>query len=123
MARPIASEALTAAIPVLEQAADVLDSNGFHRHYLWDTVQAAAGTPMEFCRVDVAGALAVVLHGSPTYAGTPAVRAVEELLVDRIPAPSLAAWYSRPGVNVRRVVALLRDTAVEFRASHREGAA
>lgn len=107
-----------AAIPVLDQAADVLEGNGFHRNYLWDTVQARKGTPLEYCRVDVVGALAIVLHGSPTYASTPAVRKVEALLVDRIPAPSLAAWYAYPGVTGRRVVALLRGTADELRARH-----
>jgi hypothetical protein len=103
------------AIPVLEQTADVLDANGFFRSFLWDTRQHAAGTPLELCRVDIAGALAIVLHGSPTYAGSPAVRKVEALLVDRIPAPSLAAWYSHPGVGGRQAVRLVRDTADDLR--------
>jgi hypothetical protein len=103
------------AIPVLDQAADVLEGNGFHRNYLWDTRQHDRGTPLEDCRVDIAGALAIVLHGSPTYAGTPAVRKVEALLNERIPAPSLAAWYSHPGIGRRQAVALVRDTADELR--------
>jgi hypothetical protein len=110
------AETIRDAIPVYEQAAGVLEANGFHRHYLWDTRQAAAGTPLELCRVDVVGALAIALHGSPTYAATPAVRKVEQFLVDRVPAPSLATWCSRPGVDQRAAVALLRGTADELRA-------
>lgn len=104
------------AIPVLDRAAVVLEVNGFHRHFLWNTHQAATGIPLEDCRVDIAGALAIVLYGNPRYAGAPRVRAVEQLLVDRIDAPSLAAWYTRPGVGQKRAVGLLRDTAHELAA-------
>ncbi|WP_432027419.1 DUF6197 family protein [Streptomyces sp. 1222.5] len=103
-------EATLAAVPVLEAAAKIIEANGFHRRYLWDTRQAAT-TPLEFCRVDIAGALAIVLHGSPTYAGTPQVRAIEQMLVDRVDAPSLAAWYAQPGIDQPAAVRLLRDTA------------
>jgi hypothetical protein len=77
----------------LDLAADVIRANGFHRHYLWDTRQAQAGTPPEYCRVDIAGALAIALHGHPAMAHTPEVREAERLLAPRIPAPSIAAWY------------------------------
>jgi hypothetical protein len=103
-----------AAIPVLDEAADVIEANGFYRHFLWNTRQHHAGTPIDHCRVDIVGALAVALHGSPTYAGTPAVRKIEALLVDRIPAPSLAAWYAYPGVGEKQATALLRGTAREL---------
>jgi hypothetical protein len=105
------TEAARAAVPVLETAAKIIEANGWCRTYLWDTKQAAAGTPLEYCRVDIAGALAIALHGSPTYAGTPQVRSAEQLLVDRIDAPSLAAWYTRPGVDQAAAVQLLRATA------------
>jgi hypothetical protein len=105
------TEAARAAVPVLETAAKIIEANGWCRTYLWDTRQHHAGTPIEHCRVDIAGALAIALHGSPTYAGTPQVRAIEALLVDRIDAPSLAAWYARPGVNEAAAVQLLRATA------------
>ena len=104
-------EAARAAVPVLEAAAKIMEANGFCRAYLWDTRQAAAGVSLEYCRVDIAGALAIALHGSPTYAGTPQVRAIEALLVERIAAPSLAAWYARPGVDQAAAVQLLLDTA------------
>lgn len=77
----------------LRLAADVIDANGFTRHYLWDTGQARTGIPPESCRVDIAGALAIALHGHPAKAYTPEVRVAEQLLVARINAPSLAAWY------------------------------
>ncbi|MEV6833527.1 hypothetical protein AB0N17_03180 [Streptomyces sp. NPDC051133] len=102
-------------ISVLDQAADVIEGNGFYRHYLWDTRQHNAGTPIDQCRVDIAGALAIALHGSPTYAGTPAVRTIEALLVEQTPAPSLAAWYTHPGIGQKQATALLRDTARVFR--------
>lgn len=104
------------AIEVLDQAVNILEGNGYFRHYLWDTRQHATGTPIEFCRVDIVGALAIALHGSPTYAGTPVVRKVEQLLVDRVPAPSLATWGSYPRVGVRQAIELLRGTAEELRA-------
>ena len=110
-------EAAREAVPVLLNTAKIIEANGWTGHFLWDTRQHAAGTPLEFCRVDIVGALAIALHGSPTYAGTPAVRKVEELLVDRIPAPSLAAWYTHPGVGERQALTLLHRTADELRAS------
>jgi hypothetical protein len=116
LAAEVQDETERDAIPVLAAAADVIEGNGFHRHYLWNTRQHAKGTPLEDCRVDVAGALAIVLHGSPAYAGTPAVRKVEALLVDQIPAPSLTAWYSHPGISQRQALELLRGTAAQLLA-------
>ncbi|MEV0185251.1 hypothetical protein AB0I54_39160 [Streptomyces sp. NPDC050625] len=103
------------AIPVLDQAAHVIEGNGFSRHYLWDTRQHDTGTPIDQCRVDIAGALAITLHGSPTYAGSPAVHKIEPLLVNRIPAPRLAAWHTHPGIGQKQATALLQDTARELR--------
>lgn len=96
---------------VLYKAAKVLDANGFFRHYLWDTKQEAAGTPLQDCRVDILGAIAIALYESPCYAGSPRVRAVEQELVDRINAPSLAAWSTYPGNGQTQALQLIRDTA------------
>jgi hypothetical protein len=41
---------------------------------------------------------------------------VEQELVDRINAPSLAAWCTYPGNRQRQAVDLLRDTAATLRA-------
>ncbi|MFG3127416.1 hypothetical protein ACGFZU_06905 [Streptomyces tendae] len=102
------------AIPVLHDTVKVIERQGWHRHYLWDTDQADHGTPIEECAVDIAGALAVALYGLPTYAGTPQVRAVEQLLVDRIDAPSLAAWYTQARPRKADVLGFLRRVAGEL---------
>lgn len=100
-----------AAIPVLHDTIKTLEANGFHRRYLWDIAQARGGVPLDQCRVDIAGALAVTLHGLPTYAGTPQVRAVEQLIVEQVDAPSLPAWYDRARPNTTNAVVLLHRTA------------
>jgi hypothetical protein len=101
---------------VLDKAAKVIEANGFFKHYLWDTKQEAAGTPLQDCRVDIVGAIAIVLFESPCYAGSPRVRAVEQALVYHITAPSLAAWCTYPGNRQQQAIQLLRDTAATLRA-------
>jgi hypothetical protein len=96
---------------ILRKAAAVIEENGFCRHYLWDTTQAAAGVPPESCRVDIIGALATAIRGSPRWAASAQVRAVEEILAARIPAPSLTAWCSYPGVGRREALRLLSEAA------------
>ncbi|MFI8360753.1 hypothetical protein ACIGD1_11395 [Streptomyces sp. NPDC085612] len=95
-------------------AADVIETAGFHRRYFWDTAQAQSGVPPHLCRVDVSGALAIALHGHPAMVHTPDVRAVEHLLVARLNAPSLAAWYARRPTR-EQALRLLRDTAHDLR--------
>lgn len=104
-------EAHQAAISALHAAADVIDTQGFHRHYLWDTRQAGRGTPIEKCRVDIAGALAVALYGHPRFAGASLILAIEQLIVDRTGAPSLPAWYALARPRTADAVALLRRIA------------
>lgn len=104
------SEQRQAAIPVLHDTIKTLETNGFTSRYLWDTAQAKRGVPLEECRVDIAGALAVTLHGLPTYSGTPAVRAVEQLIVEQVDAPSLPAWYDRAQPDTTNAVVLLHQT-------------
>ncbi|MFB6776505.1 hypothetical protein ACFCX0_03530 [Streptomyces sp. NPDC056352] len=101
---------------ILDKAAKVIEANGFFKHYLWDTKQGAAGTALQNCRVDITGAIAIALFDSPCYAGSPRVRAVEQALVDRINAPSLAAWCGYPGNRQRQALQLIRDTADALRA-------
>lgn len=104
------AEQRQAAIPVLHDTIKTLEANGFTSRYLWDTAQAKRGTPIEECRVDIAGALAITLHGLPTYAGTPQVRAVEQLVAEQVDAPSLAAWYDRAQPDTTNAVVLLHQT-------------
>ncbi|WP_331746742.1 hypothetical protein [Streptomyces sp. NBC_00842] len=96
---------------VLHKAAKVLEANGFFKHYLWDTKQEADGTPLQDCRVDILGAIAIALYENPCYAGSPRVRAVEQALVDRINAPSLAAWCTYPVNGQQQALQLIRDAA------------
>ena len=105
------AELRQAAIPVLHDAVKVIERQGWHRHYLWDTDEADRGTPIEECSVDIVGALAVALYGLPTYAGTPQVRAVEQLIAAQVDAPSLAAWYDQARPAATDAVALLHRTA------------
>lgn len=104
------------AADALDLAADVIDVNGFDPHNWWNPGQAAAGVPREDCRVDITGALGIALHGDPRQVVSQEVRQLEALLVDRIPAPCLEAWYHYPGVRRRDVLRLLRSTADELRA-------
>lgn len=106
---------LTAA-DALDLAADILEVNGFDRHHWWNPGQAAAGIPREDCRVDITGALGIALHGDPRQVVSREVRELEALLVARIPAPCLEAWYHYPGIRRREVLRLLRSTAAELRA-------
>lgn len=98
----------------LLQAASVIEANGFHRNYFWDTTQAQAGVPRHFCRTDVSGALAIAVHGSPAMVHTREVIDIEALLLARLNEPSLAFWYARRPTQAQ-VLHLLRDTAHNLR--------
>ncbi|WP_406325241.1 hypothetical protein [Streptomyces niveus] len=100
-------------------AADVIVGNGYCRTFTYDTGQAAAGTAPEFCRVDIAGAINVALHGTPRYVDLAAERTVRTAIEARINAPSLAAWSSYPGNGKAQAVRLLRDTAADLRERSR----
>lgn len=108
------AELRQAAIPTLHAANHLIQRQGFYPHYLWDTRQAHRGTPIEECRLDIAGALAVTLYGLPTYAATPRVLAIEKLIVDRIDVPSLPAWYTLARPRTSDAVALLRRISLEL---------
>ncbi|WP_282084061.1 DUF6197 family protein [Streptomyces tendae] len=110
LATEVDAEQRQAAIPVLHDTIKTLETNGFYRHYLWDTAQAKQGIPIEECRLDIAGAIAVTLHGLPTYAGTPQVRSVEQLVAEQVDAPSLPAWYDRARPDTTNAVVLLHRT-------------
>ena len=107
------------AADALDRAADVIARNGYCWRYLWDTDQAAVGTPRGRCRVDVLGALGIALHGDPQRVLSREVRQLENLLAARLAAPSLASWCSRPGIRQRQALRLLRSTAARLRARAR----
>lgn len=118
LAGEVRAQNVALAIGVFAQAAKIIENNGYCTTYMWDTRQESQGTPIEECRVDIIGALAIALHGSPVYSSTPRVRAAEELLAERIDAPSVAAWSTqtrRTGTDAAR---LLREAATALRLAH-----
>jgi len=100
---------------VCDKAAKVIETNGYCRHYLYDTKQAAGGTPLAGCRVDLIGAINIALYGTPRYGGTGLGQAVEQAITDRIDAPSIVNWCDRKGHGKNEAIALLRDTATALR--------
>lgn len=109
-----ADEFAREAIPVLEQVEKILNTNGYFRHFLWDTRQAA-GTPIHLCRVSIPGAIGIALYDDPRYATGPRVHAIEQLLADRTSAPSLAAWSCYPGHGQEQALELVRSAVDALR--------
>ncbi|MFD9070582.1 DUF6197 family protein [Streptomyces lasiicapitis] len=105
-----------ATADVLDQAAEILEANGHYQGHLYDTRQAAGSTPLDGCRVDVMGALNIAAHGTPRYAGSPAVYAAEQALTDRLQVVSLVTWNDEKGRTAADITQALRDTAANLRA-------
>lgn len=104
---------------VLDKAADVIDTNGHCKRYLYDTRQAAAGTPINECRACLLGALNIAISGSPVYLGTREYSrlavAAEKALLTRVDVPSLVTWNDTRGRTKQQVTELCRDTAASLR--------
>lgn len=100
---------------ICDKAADVIETNGHCRRYLYDTKQAAAGTKLADCRVDLIGAINIALYGTPRYGGTGLGRAIEQALLARIPDASIVTWNDAKGRTKHDAIALLRDTAAALR--------
>lgn len=100
---------------ICDKAADIIETNGFCRGYLYDTKQAAGGTKVADCRVDIIGAINVALYGTPRYGGTGLGAPVEQAIAARIDAPSIVAWCERKGNNKAQAIRLLRGTAKALR--------
>lgn len=98
-----------------DKAADIIATNGHHQRYLYDTKQAETGLPLNQCRVDILGALNIVAHDTPRYAGSPLVFAAESLLVQRIDRASLVVWNDEKGRSKDDAITLLKQTATELR--------
>ena len=100
---------------ICDKAADIIAANGHCRSYLYDTKQAAGGTPLTECRVDLIGAINIALYGTPRYTGTGLGAAAEQALLERIPGPSIVTWNDTKGRTKHDAIALLRDTATALR--------
>ncbi|NGO71652.1 DUF6197 family protein [Streptomyces boncukensis] len=55
-----------AVADALERAAGVIETNGYHKGYLYDEAQADEGTRREACRVCAVGSLGIAVYGRPT---------------------------------------------------------
>ncbi|MFD9284880.1 hypothetical protein ACFWD7_48030 [Streptomyces mirabilis] len=116
----------TATTPTLAEIADILDTArahivrvGFCKKYLYSTPQQANGLAPERCAVDLPGAIAVAVHGTPLHPVTPLTAAVEQAVAARITAPSLAAWCDYKGNGKQQALDLLRATADRLRNANR----
>lgn len=101
---------------LIDQAAAVIAANGLAKRYLYDTRQAANGTPVEHCRVDIIGALNVAAHGTPRYASSPLVHAAERALEKHIEHASIVSWNDEKGRHADDAIVLLKTVAAQLRA-------
>ena len=99
-----------------DKAAEIINTNGHHKRYLYNTKQAETGLPLDRCRVDITGALNIAAHGTPRYAGSPLVFAVETVLAKRVGLASIVVWNDQQGRTKGDAVTLLRETAEALRA-------
>lgn len=100
---------------VCDKAAQVIQANGHCKRYLYDTRQAAGGTKLAGCRVDLIGAINIVLYGTPRYTGTGLGAVVEQALLARIDEPSIVVWNDTKGRTKADAITLLRETAAALR--------
>ncbi|MDQ0758764.1 DUF6197 family protein [Streptomyces canus] len=108
--------AISEIAELLDKAADVIDTNGHCKRYLYDTKQAAGGTKLAGCRVDIIGALNIAAHGTPVYTGRDLrVWAAEQAILARIPEAAIVTWNDARGHGNREAAKLLRDTAASLR--------
>lgn len=100
-----------------DKAEDVIDTNGHCKRDLYDHKQAAGGTKLADCRVDIIGALNIAAHGTPVYTGRDLrVWAAEKAILARIPEAAIVTWNDARGHGKREAAKLLRDTAASLRA-------
>ena len=100
---------------ICDKAADVIATNGHCRSYLYDTKQAAGGTPLADCRVDLIGAINIALYGTPRYGAGGLGAVVEHALLEQIPGPCIVTWNDAKGRTKHDAINLLRDTAKHLR--------
>jgi hypothetical protein len=113
------TESLDIAIAdVVDKAHAAIEANGFHRFWLYDERQAAGGTPLRDCRVDLFGAINIAVHGTPRWVGGSNLVAQTELEVTAdCGMVTLAAWMSLKGHNKREALALLKKTSARLRGA------
>jgi hypothetical protein len=102
---------------IVDKAYEAIETNGFHRFWLYDEKQAAGGTPLKDCRIDLHGAINIAVHNTPRWVGGSnlVAEAEREVTVD-CGMVSLAAWMTTRGHNKREALALLKKTSARLRA-------
>lgn len=107
---------------VLDKAATVIETNGWHRGYLYDDEQADEGTPLNSCRVCAIGAINTAVHGTPRFptargkSDTHEIAAAVERWLSLDAGRELAEWNDDLTRTQDDVVRAFRDTAAELRA-------
>lgn len=111
---------------IADTAADIIDTNGHHKGYLYDEKQADDGTPLADCRVCAAGAINIAVYGQPAFpaAETSDAQLALELasvqaLADhlRLGTTTVPDWNDDPKRQKRQVVKAFRDTATKLRVA------
>ena len=102
---------------IVDKAHAAIEANGFHRFWLYDEKQAAGGTALRDCRVDLHGAINIAVLGTPRWVGGSnlVAEAEREVTVD-CGMVSLAAWMTVKGRGKRDALALLKRTSARLRA-------
>lgn len=105
---------------IAAKAADLVDTNGHHRGYLYDEAQADEGTKPAECRLDAVGAINTAVFGQPCW---PSEEHPDRLLAEAVVVElektvkgPAAGWNDAKGRQKRQVVKALRDTANRLRA-------
>ncbi|MFD0902385.1 DUF6197 family protein [Actinomadura sediminis] len=110
------------ASEILDGAAAVIERQGWHWGYFFDTEQASLGVPARECRVCMVGAIHIA-SGRPVDARIHhknpgrAYRAVLEHL--DLLTGSVADWNDRPGRTAFEVITVLRAVAASEREAGR----
>jgi hypothetical protein len=109
------------------KAANIVDTNGLNKGFLYDETQAEEGAPRPECRVDIIGAVNVAVCGQPLL-GLGDVKRMDENIARAqavytavarhldIPVATLTDWSDAKGRQKRQVAKALRDTAAGLRA-------
>lgn len=114
---------------ILDKALKVIETNGWHRGYLYDGEQAEEGTALRDCRVCTLGAINMAVCGTPVLVATDTLGIYEAVeLADAaaiavarniwVPAAprAVAFWNDELARTQDDVVQALYDTAAELRA-------
>ncbi|MEV8523219.1 hypothetical protein AB0451_03525 [Streptomyces sp. NPDC052000] len=103
---------------IVDKAYTAIETNGLHRFWLYDGKQAAGGTPLKDCRIDLHGAINIAVHGTPRWVGgSNLVAEAEREITADCGMVTLAAWMTVKGRSKRDALALLKRTSTRLRGA------